>query len=258
MVELVVLGSGSRGNATLVRTAAGALLIDAGLSAREIVRRLEAVGQDPRRVEAILLTHEHSDHVSGLRVLLDRLPVVVAANEATFAAAAQALGDDVDRFVFTTGETFAAGPFEVTAFPVPHDAADPVGFLLEAEGARIGYATDLGHVTRLVETRLSGCAAVVFETNHDLRMLMDGPYPWATKQRVASRQGHLSNEHAAAALPGIAAYGVQHLVLAHLSATNNDPRLARATVEGALEAAGVGRVNVHLAPQDRPGSRIRL
>ncbi len=256
MVELIVLGSGSRGNSTLVRSGGRGILIDAGLSAREIVRRLEAVEQDPRRIEAVLLTHEHSDHTAGLRVLLARLSVAVAANGPTFAAAD--LAEANDRFVFVTGETFSAGPFEVTPFPVPHDAAEPVGFVLEAEGARIGYATDLGCVTRLVEARLSGCAAVVFETNHDLRMLMDGPYPWATKQRVASRSGHLSNEHAAAALAGITAYGTRRLVLAHLSQTNNDPQLARSTVEGALDAAGIRGVDVQLAPQDHPAARIRL
>jgi phosphoribosyl 1,2-cyclic phosphodiesterase len=258
MVELVVLGSGSRGNSTLVRAGGKAILIDAGLSARAIVGRLEEVGQDPRRIEAILLTHEHADHVNGLAVFLRRHPTVVAGNQATLAAVAGAVDAAPEQFCFEAARPFTVGRFEVTAFPVPHDSADPVGFVLEAEGARIGYATDLGHVTRLVEARLAYCAAVVLEANHDRQMLMDGPYPWSIKQRVASRHGHLSNDHVAAAAPIMAAGGVEHLVLAHLSETNNDPQLARSAAEGALAAAGLGRVSVEVACQARPAARIRL
>ncbi len=258
MVELVVLASGSRGNCTLVRAGRTAVLIDAGLSAKQIVERLAAVGQDPRGLAAILLTHEHIDHTRGVAVLARRFAVPVLANAATYEAAEVQLRDVPAAEFFVTGTRFDVGTLAVTPFAVPHDAAEPVGFLLESEGARIGYATDLGHVTRLVAARLSGCQALVFEANHDLEMLMSGPYPWATKQRVASRTGHLSNEHAAEFLPEAVSEETVHLVLAHLSETNNDPALARATVETALAAAGRSRTSVTTARQDRPAAAVRL
>ncbi|MBP7146726.1 MAG: MBL fold metallo-hydrolase [Acidobacteria bacterium] len=257
MVELVMLGSGSRGNCALVRTERSALLVDAGLSARQIARRLDAVGQDPRRIDAILVTHEHRDHLCGVATFARKFHTLVLGNEATLAAAGPVVeGLPVERFV--NGESLQVGAFVVTPFPVPHDAADPVGLVLEAEGVRIGYATDLGHVTHLVAARLAGCAALVIETNHDRDMLMDGPYPWVVKQRVASRIGHLSNDHAAASLPALAAGGTSHVVLAHISETNNDPGLARVTVETALSAAGLAGVDVHVARQDRPIDGVPL
>ena len=164
MVEVVVLGSGSRGNCTLVRAGERAVLIDAGLSAKDIKHRLAAVGQDLRRIEAILVTHEHADHVNGLRVFARRTGALVLANLATLRALAARLVDVRQQAAFTNGTVFAAGPFHVTAFPIPHDAIDPVGFVLEAEGVRVGYSTDLGHVTPLVEERLSGCAAIVLSS----------------------------------------------------------------------------------------------
>lgn len=258
MVEIVVLGSGSRGNSTLVRNGRTALLIDAGLSARQVVQRLEAVGQDPRGLTAILLTHEHIDHTRGVAVLARRFGLPVLANAETLAAAAPALRDIPAAEMFETGVPFELGAISVTPFAVPHDAAEPVGFVLACEGVRIGYATDLGHATRLVATRLAGCQALVFEANHDLEMLINGPYPWATKQRVASRNGHLSNEHAAELLREVVTDDTLHLVLAHLSETNNDPALARATIETALSEAGRSRVTLATARQDRPAAAVRL
>lgn len=257
MVELVVLGSGSRGNCTLVRTSRGALLIDAGLSARQIVRRLAEAGQSPDRLDGILLTHEHQDHVNGLAVFTRCRDIPVLGNAATLEAAGGKLGQ-ARRKTFTTGQPFDWAGFRVTPFATPHDAAEPVGFVLEAEGVRVGYATDLGHVTQLVAARLTGCDALVFEANHDREMLMEGPYPWVTKQRVASRLGHLSNDHAASALPRIALGETRHLILAHLSETNNNPGLARAAVEIALREAGLPRVGVATASQERPAAPLRL
>jgi len=257
MVELIVLGSGSRGNATLVRAPRGALLIDAGLSARQLARRLEAVGQPPDRIDAILLTHEHGDHVGGVRVFTRRHRTPVFGNPATLEAADRALGD-AERVAFATGEPFAVGPFRVRSFSLPHDAVDPVGFVLEVEGVRIGYATDLGHVTRLVAERLRGCQAIVFEANHDREMLLAGDYPWEVKQRVAARLGHLNNEHAAAELRGIVGSETRHVVMAHLSERNNDPDLVRAVVGAELRAAGRGGIEVEVAQQERPARRVML
>ncbi|MDQ7006162.1 MAG: MBL fold metallo-hydrolase [Acidobacteriota bacterium] len=258
-MEVVVLGSGSRGNSALVRAAGSALLVDAGLSARQLRRRLEAVGQDPARIEAVLLTHEHSDHIAGLRVFRRRCPLPVVANASTLEATERILGENLDDSVEqATGGKLQIGPFQVTSFPVPHDAAETVGYVIEAEGVRLGYATDLGHVTRLVHERLSSCEMVVVEANHDRQMLMDGPYPWATKQRVASRHGHLSNDHAAGLLPDLARSGTRAAVLAHLSETNNDPLLALAVVRGALRAEGLDAMRIELARQDTPAGAVAV
>ncbi len=257
MLELIVLGSGSRGNATLVRAASGAVLIDAGLSCRQLVTRLEAVGQDPARIDAILITHEHSDHVGGLPVFLKRYPTPVYLTERTAVAAERRLERAPQVVPIASGEAFDAGPFRVTPVSIPHDAADPVAFLLERDGTRVGQLTDLGHVTTLVEARFSSCHALVIESNHDRDMLLDGPYPWPTKQRVASRVGHLSNEHAAAALERLAGAETREIVLAHLSEVNNEPALAEATVGSSLAARGL-TARVRCASQHAPARAVRL
>lgn len=257
MVEVIVLGSGSRGNATLVRTERSALLIDAGLTCRQLVSRLEAVQCELAAIDAVLVTHEHIDHVQGLPVLLRRRAMPVFANAATVGAAPRAFDGARAIAHFESGTAFDAGAFRVTAFPIPHDAADPVGFVLEFEGLRIGYATDLGQVTHLVAARLSGAHALVFEANHDAQMLMEGPYPWVTKQRVASRLGHLSNDGAADALAEIVGPDTQSVVLAHISETNNQPALA-ATAVGAALARADRRPALHCAPQSRPAVAVRV
>jgi len=256
MLEIRVLGSGSRGNATLFRVNGTGILVDAGLSARQVLRRLAAVGQDPRGIEAIVLTHEHRDHAGGVRVLARRLGVPVLGNARTLAAAADLIGDEVETIPFETGRPFTAGPFAALAFPVPHDAAEPVGFLLSARGVTVGYATDLGYVTRLVAERLAACRALVFEANHDPGLLMDGPYPWPTKQRVASRVGHLSNGDAAEALARFAPAGLSGILLAHLSETNNRPELAANVVRAALARAGKETIPVIPAGQHAPAPPV--
>lgn len=257
MVELVMLGSGSKGNSTLIRTERSAILIDAGLSARQLSLRLESVGQNPRSIEAILLTHNHADHICGLRVFNKRNPMLLFANEATLHAASHMLGNQVAAETFKNSRPFTAGDFRVTGFPVPHDAADPVGFILEAEGIRIGYTTDLGHMSRTVERRLAGCEVIVLESNHDRTMLWEGPYPQVTKQRIDSPRGHLSNDHAADALSRIMGPETVHLVLAHLSQTNNQRRLARSVAENALQQAGSNNIRVSVAMQSRPIDPVR-
>lgn len=256
MVELITLGSGSRGNSTLLRTARSAILIDAGFSARQLFLRLEAIDQDPAGIDAIVITHEHSDHIGGVPVFTRRTCARVLANEATAASAGPALRDATTLKTFTTGRSFEVGDFTITPFPVSHDAAEPVGFILEAEGIRTGYATDLGHADNGVVERLTGCEIVVLEANHDRNMLFIGPYPPVTKQRVDSDHGHLSNEDAAEALIGIIPGGTRQVILAHLSETNNIPRLARAAVEGAFRRNDITGVTLHVAGQHEPGDPI--
>jgi phosphoribosyl 1,2-cyclic phosphodiesterase len=258
VVELILLGSGSKGNSALVRTGRRAVLIDAGLSALQLRRRLEAVGQDPARLDAIVLTHDHADHIYGLPVFNRRYPTPVMANSRTFGL----IGPLVDRapelVPFTTGVPFLVGELRFTGFPVPHDAADPVGFRIEAEGVRIGYATDLGHITPAVAEALTGCEIAALEANHDPRMLETGPYPRITKDRIASPVGHLSNESAAETLSILAGLGCVRVVLAHLSQINNLPGLARRTIRTALDREGFTGVPVTIASQFEPSPPIRL
>ncbi|MFC1499741.1 MBL fold metallo-hydrolase [Candidatus Zixiibacteriota bacterium] len=256
MVELITLGSGSRGNSTLLRTARSSILIDAGFSARQLFLRLEAVGHDPSAIDAIVITHEHSDHISGVPVFTRRTGTRVMANEAAVTSAGPALRDAATLDTFTTGSCFEAGDFTITPFPISHDAAEPVGFILEAEGISTGYATDLGHAGHEIVERLTGCEIVVVEANHDRNMLFTGPYPPLTKRRIDSDHGHLSNEAAAELLTRIIPGGTRQVVLAHLSETNNIPRLARATIEGILRRNDLEGIALHVAGQNEPGDPV--
>ncbi len=255
MVELITLGSGSRGNSTLLRTSRSALLIDGGFTARQLTLRLAAVDHDPSAIDAIVITHEHSDHICGIPVFTRRHRALVHANEAT-AAAVPALREVDPLEPFVTGGSFEVGDISVHPFPVSHDAAEPVGFLFEAEGMKIGYATDLGEADSGVVERLTGCEIVVMEANHDRNMLFTGPYPPVTKRRIDSEEGHLSNEAAAEALTGIISGATREVVLAHLSETNNLPRLAEAAVATAFRRHGIEGVTVHIAGQHEPGIAI--
>lgn len=259
MLEIALLASGSRGNSTLVRSERASILIDAGLSARQLVKRLEAVGEDPKRIQAVVVSHEHGDHVSGLRVFCKRFGPKLYASEGTGAAVRELLDGEVPPpESLRAGAELRVEDLSVRPFGVSHDAAEPVGFVLETPGGpRLGYATDLGVVTGEVTDALEGCELLVLEANHDRRMLLEGPYPWVTKQRVASRQGHLSNDHAAAALPRLIGRTTRRVVLAHLSEQNNDPALARAAVCTALTRAGRDDVPVDVAAQARPTPLIR-
>lgn len=256
--ELTVLASGSRGNCAWLRRGRLSVLIDAGISARRIVALLREAGGDPAGLAAVLVTHEHGDHVAGLRTLTRRFDVPLVANAATRRALAPLVGPQARWQEFETGDAIDLGGLLIRSFPVPHDAAEPVGFLVESDEGRIGYATDLGHVPDDVSDALADCDALVFEANHDREMLREGPYPWITKRRVSSEVGHLSNEHAAAELARIVTTRTRTIVLAHLSQTNNDPALACSEVEAALAGAGQGDVAVRAARQRAPLAPIVL
>jgi len=329
MVRFTVLASGSKGNSTVVTGGRTRILVDAGLSCRELFRRMKLAGEQPETLDAIIVTHEHIDHINGLVVTARKLGIPVyftegthrawmrwltphrqmsyaqwleqvrrqaaerqaeaesthcdAAEEAdepdpiecesavtvpsTGEAAAESELEAAGRVCsrkedpaslpcveyFQSGKPFEIGDIAISPFTIPHDAADPVGFVFRAEGVRMAFATDLGYISPNVKAQLRGVDLLLLESNHDLEMLRDGPYPWSVKQRVLSRVGHLSNEAAADFLEngydGQAAY----VILAHLSESNNLPELARVTAERALNGKASLLANrLILAEQNEP------
>lgn len=320
MVRFTVLASGSKGNSTVVTGGRTRILVDAGLSCRELFRRMRQVGEDPETLDAIIITHEHSDHVTGLAVTARKLGIPVYFTEATHrawmrwltprkqmtyaqwreqcirqaaerqaeadAASEEGEPDETDQpetaapdssadsasaqggeppsrkedpawlpavEYFQAGQPFTIGDLAVSPFTIPHDAADPVGFVFRADGVRMAFATDLGYIPPNVKAQLAGVNLLLLESNHDLEMLRDGPYPWQVKQRVLSRVGHLSNdataEYLANEYDGQAAY----VILAHLSESNNLPELARVAAERALEGRASLLANrLLLAAQHEP------
>jgi phosphoribosyl 1,2-cyclic phosphodiesterase len=329
MVRFTVLASGSKGNSTVVTGGRTRILVDAGLSCRELFRRMKLAGEDPATLDAIVITHEHSDHVGGLAVTARKLGIPVYFTEGTHRAwmrwltprrqmtyaqwleqcrkqaaerqaeaeSAQEDGepDDAEEVgamvgegagleapttagqetgapvadrspsrkqepswlpcveYFQSGQPFEIGDIAVSPFTIPHDAADPVGFVFRAEGVRMAFATDLGYIPPNVKVHLKGVDLLLLESNHDLEMLRDGPYPWSVKQRVLSRVGHLSNEAAAEFLENEYDGQAAYVILAHLSESNNLPELARVTAERALNGRASLLANrLLLADQHEP------
>jgi phosphoribosyl 1,2-cyclic phosphodiesterase len=233
-----VLGSGSRGNAVFIEHGKTGLLIDAGFSGKEIAARLKSIGRDLGDVQAICLTHEHRDHISGVGVISRKCNVPVFANPATFSAGEELLGKLCARKEFETGTPVEIGDLLVRSFRVSHDTADPVGFVVSDGQRSLGYCTDTGRVSHLMAKRLGACNALILEFNHNLDMLKNGPYPLQLQQRVRSNMGHLSNEDAAAFLAQIMGEHLQIVVLAHLSETNNTPMLASKAAMAAVREWG--------------------
>ena len=328
MVRFTVLASGSKGNGTVISGGRTRILVDCGLSCRELFRRMRLAGEEPETLNAIVITHEHQDHVGGVAVTARKLGIPVYFTEGTHrawmrwlqprrqmsyaqwleqcrkqaaerqaeAVAAEGEPDESDFSdgagaaetgsvepepkeaiatataapipakdptwlpaveYFQAGQPFEIGDIAVSPFTTSHDAADPVGFVFSAEGVRIGFATDLGYISPNVRAQLQGLDLLLLESNHDREMLKDGPYPWAVKQRVLSRVGHLSNEAAAEFLENDYDGQAAYVILAHLSESNNLPELARITAERALN----GRLSLFtnpllLARQDEPLSSI--
>lgn len=318
MVRFTVLASGSKGNSTVVTGGNTRILVDAGLSCRELFRRMKLAGEDPATLDAILVTHEHQDHINGLAVTARKLGIPVyftepthrawmrwltprrqmtyaqwleqcrqqsaarqaeaaaaeddseAAEEETCAIAVAAAAEPADDpkqdptwlpavQYFEAGRPFQVGDISVSPFTISHDAADPVGFVFQAENVRIALATDLGYMTPNVKAQLKKLDLLMIESNHDLEMLRDGPYPWQVKQRVLSRVGHLSNDAAADFLEsgydGQAAY----VILGHLSESNNLPELAKVAAERALSCHGSLLANrLMVAEQHQPMAAIQF
>jgi phosphoribosyl 1,2-cyclic phosphodiesterase len=261
-LRVLILGSGSSGNATLVETSTTRVLVDAGFNRRETLRRLAALGASIDRVHGILVSHEHSDHVSGLANLSRSWNAPVYITEGTFAEYARLVSrSEVEKIrCFETlrpSQRCTLGDIEVTTFSIPHDAADPVAFTLCAEGCKVSIVTDLGYLPAHVREHLRGSDLLILESNHDLDMLKVGPYPWHVKQRVMSRTGHLSNHAVSEFLADGESFDARArwLVLAHLSENNNNPDVARVSAEEALgrrpeSAAFAGEL--HIASQRTP------
>ena len=248
-MKLTVLGSGSTGNAVLIVAGNTRVLVDAGMSAKEIARRLAIVGEDAQRLDAVLVTHEHGDHAGGLRVLLGSVDCPVYISGKTLDAyvserfnvnteeprrRAKALRDRVEQI--ESSKDFRIGEIDFHPFTIPHDAVDNFGFTATHQGVKIATLMDFGHITTLVSERLRGCAAVVIESNHSRDMLKACEvYPWELKQRILSRLGHLSNEDLADWIRDDFDGVAQHLVLTHLSQRANNPYLAKISAEVALQ-----------------------
>jgi phosphoribosyl 1,2-cyclic phosphodiesterase len=247
-LAFALLGSGSEGNAALIECGATAVLLDCGFSARETAYRLQRLARDVSDVAAILLTHEHSDHVRGVGALARRWDIPVWMTEGTRAALPADVGALPRVRTFSPHEAFEIGDLRVQPFPVPHDAREPCQYVFSDGDARLAFLTDAGVATPHIESMLSGCVGLVLECNHDRGMLRDGPYPASLKARIASDVGHLANDAAAALLARLDTGRLRHVAAAHLSRTNNTPRHARAALAGALNCAPRW---VDVADQDR-------
>ncbi len=251
-MRLCVLGSSSSGNCTYVGSDTTGVLIDAGLSGRETARRLAEIGVAMESIHAICLTHEHTDHTSGLSALHRGGRVALYANSGTVEGIqARGAAGGLQWQVFSTGSAFVIGDLTLEPFSVPHDAYDPVGFVIGYAGLRVGVVTDMGMVTGLIRERLRRCCALVVESNHDERLLKDAERPWRLKQRIFGRQGHLSNTHAAELVAEIAGESLAVVYLAHLSQDCNRPELALKAVGDALASRGLTHVAVRVAMPDR-------
>jgi len=250
-MKVCLLASGSKGNAIFIESGGCRLLIDAGLSAKEIERRLSLIGVCAASLSAIVLSHEHEDHGRGVGPLSRRfaLPLYL---QAPCHQALPRLGSIDDLRYFEAGETLRIGELAVETFSLTHDSRAHCGFVLVSGEGRVGVATDFGLATRLVVQRLSRCRVLVLESNHDEEMLRDGPYPWPLKQRVRSHHGHLSNRESAELLQSLLWPGLEAVFLAHLSEVNNLPRLARACALGVLDAQQLCRPLLVLGTQTEP------
>jgi phosphoribosyl 1,2-cyclic phosphodiesterase len=258
-VKFTILGSGSSGNCAYVETENCRILIDAGFSPRQIRQRLASIGRAPENLTAILITHEHSDHISGLKGIATKLNIPIYCNRETKDAFEFQLQSKFNCNLFTTGASFEIADVLVETFSIPHDAQDPVGFLIRTGTCNIGFVTDLGHTTRLVLDRIRAANILVLESNHDVKMLQDCPRrSWSLKQRILGRHGHLSNVAAAEAAAQIMSAELRHLYLAHLSRECNKPELAEHIMSEQLHHIGATHVRLQIAAQDVPCGTLEL
>jgi phosphoribosyl 1,2-cyclic phosphodiesterase len=254
-IKLCVLGSGSRGNSIFVKCRDTRLLLDAGFSGVQVTKRLALIEEAPERLDAIILSHEHTDHVLGAGVLSRKYRIPVYMNRMTHEAAGIALGRLFSTVFFQPGDDLHINDVLLEPFSLPHDAKDPVGLVLKWDGKKIAMVTDLGTPTHLVREKSAGSDILILEFNHDPVMLAEGPYPWALKQRIKSREGHLSNEESAELLRNVIHPGLRHVFVAHISGHNNRPQLALSHAEKALQGH---KATLELTYQDRISDTVYL
>ena len=262
MLQLCTLASGSSGNSLLVSDGHTHILVDAGISCRRITTALKELGVDPAGLSAVLITHEHTDHIAGLATLTKQRRVPVFASRGTGRQLCYRIAflEELLR-PFTPGASFSIGSIDVESFPTPHDAAESAGYALSAGGRKAAVVTDLGHVTPEVEAGIRGANLLVAEANHDVAWLRSGPYPYFLQDRILGDYGHLSNEAGAALVCSAVAAGASTVVLAHLSHENNTPERARQVVGDSLAGMGAvpGRdVVLDVAPRSAPGRRYTV
>ena len=267
-LRVSILASGSSGNCTLIETSQTRLLVDAGLGKRETLRRLTVNEQSTDRLDGIVISHEHSDHIGGLAALLAKWCATVYLTAATHAETLRILPEQHAKRLarvdlIQAGQRFSIGDIEIAPFSIPHDACDPLGFTFQAGGVKVAVVTDLGYMPELVKYHLRDCDCLVLESNHDVEMLKVGPYPWHVKQRVMSRTGHLSNDTVSEFLADPEGFDghPQYLVLAHLSENNNNPFVARICAEEALNRRPADRAfngQLLVAAQHEPLLPIQL
>ncbi|MGH7461399.1 MAG: MBL fold metallo-hydrolase [Longimicrobiales bacterium] len=252
-MKVIVLGSGSEGNSTIVTADGVSVMIDAGFSGRDLERRMAEAEIAPDTLAGIVITHDHGDHTRGMGILSRRFDVPIYLTERTRNACRELLTGQEQVRPYRSSQPFRVGPFEVEPFLTVHDAADPVAIAVRHvdSGSRMGVATDLGRPTAAVRARLSGCHVLVLEANHDEAMLWSGPYPWSVKQRIAGSHGHLSNRASAELLRELNHPGLCAVMLAHISVHANDRGLAKAVTEEALQRVRFRGV-LEVARQDRP------
>ena len=257
--RFTVLGSGSGGNASFLETDQTRILIDAGLSGRQIRLRLAQLGRAPETLDGILLTHEHSDHTQGLKAICKKLDIPVYCNRLTADELRFRLNIDLNIHQFITGEPFEIGNMKIENFSVPHDAQDPVGFHIKTPDGGIGILTDLGQTTRLVLERVREAKTLLIEANYDLnRLQQDTRRPWSIKQRIMSRHGHLSNRDTSEAIENLANGSLENVVLCHLSNDCNTPEIAKNSINEKLKKLGIENIQITVSSQGEPTETIIL
>lgn len=251
-MKVCLLASGSAGNSIYIQNGSTNILIDAGLTGKQIEIRLSSIGVNPATLQGIVVSHEHSDHMKGVGVMARRYGMPVWMTQGTLDGSKKTFTGAERVRVIDNDENFAIGDLEFQPFPLPHDAADPVNFVVTDGSAKVAIATDMGVMTQLVYQRLKEVDFVAIEANYDHKMLMDGPYPWDLKKRISGRHGHLPNDGAAQTLCDLAEEGVQQAVLAHLSEKNNHPDVARNTCQEMFAQRGIRNFPMTVALQSRP------
>ncbi|RPJ17642.1 MAG: MBL fold metallo-hydrolase [Desulfobacteraceae bacterium] len=254
-LTLCMLSSGSKGNSIYISDGSTSILVDAGLSGIEIERRMKSKELLPEKLDAIVVSHEHADHIHGVGVLSRRYGIPVYISKKTFKAASPFLGKINEFKKFECGDIFTINDLTFHPFSISHDAEDTAGFTVSQNSTKIGIATDLGIATTMVKDHLKNCSVLILEANHDPDMLANGPYPWHLKQRIKSRTGHLSNEQSKALLQEIRHDGLEHVILSHISETNNTPAKAVSVVGEALNCR---RTILDVASQYQCGAFIRI